>query len=71
MRGTNLALSPRVRQTIEKALEIRIAMRQHVDAFTGGKPREVMLDRSNFIEHPMNCGIVHLHAGMMGAPLRK
>jgi hypothetical protein len=41
-----------VRQTVEKALEIRIAMRRHVDAFTDDQPHEVMLDRWNFIEEP-------------------
>ena len=52
MRGANLAFSPCVRQTVQKAIEIRIAMREHVDAFTRGEPGEVMLDRSNFIEEP-------------------
>ena len=52
MRGAHLARSPRVRQTVEKTLEIRIAMRKHVDGFTGGEPGEVMLNRANFIEEP-------------------
>src|SRR3954466_14125777 len=49
MRWAHLARSPRVRQTVEESLEIRIAMREHVDAFTGGEPGEMMLDGSNFI----------------------
>ena len=52
MRGADLAVSPRVRQTLQKAIEIRIAMREHVDALARGEPGEMMLNRSNFIEEP-------------------
>jgi hypothetical protein len=50
MRGANLAISPGVRQTFHEAIEIRMAVREHVDAFTRGQAGEMMLDRSNFIE---------------------
>src|SRR5437867_2655827 len=50
MRGANLAVSPGMRQTFHEAIEIRIAVREHVDAFAGGQSGEMMLDRSNFVE---------------------
>ena len=50
MRGANLAVSPGVRQTFHEAIEIRMAVREHVDALARGQAGEMMLDRSNFIE---------------------
>jgi hypothetical protein len=50
MRGANFAVSPGVRQTLQKAIEIRIAVREHVDAFACCESGEMMLDCSNFIE---------------------
>ena len=52
MRGADLAVSPGVRQTFHEAIEIRMAVREHVDAFARGQAGEMMLDRSNFIEEP-------------------
>ena len=52
MRGPDLTVSPRVCQTFQKAIEIGIAVRQHMHAFAGGEPGEVMLDGPNFIEEP-------------------
>ena len=52
MRGAHLAGSPRVRQTVEKALEIRVTMREYVDRFTRGEAGQMMLHRSNLIEEP-------------------
>jgi hypothetical protein len=66
MRRADLARSPRVRQAIEKALEIRIAMREHMDGFTGGEAGEVMLHRSNFIEEPQ--GIQRTEDGAQPIP---
>ncbi|MEO8564711.1 MAG: hypothetical protein ABI601_21750 [bacterium] len=34
-----------MRQTVEKAIEIRVAMRKHLDGFAGGEPGQVMLNR--------------------------
>jgi len=50
MRGADVAVSPGVRQTFHEAIEIRMAVREHVDAFARGQSGEMMLDRSNFIE---------------------
>src|SRR5438034_8022626 len=50
MCGADLAVSPGVRQTFHEAIEIRMAVREHVDAFACGQSGEMMLDRSNFIE---------------------
>jgi hypothetical protein len=50
MRGADLAVSPGVRQTFHEAIEIRMAVREHVDAFARGQSGEMMLDRSNFID---------------------
>ena len=45
MRGSHLAVSPGVRQTFHEAIEIRIATREHVDAFAGGQSGKMVLDR--------------------------
>jgi hypothetical protein len=50
MRGLDLAVFPGVRQTFHEAIEIRMAVREHVDAVARGQAREMMLDGSNFIE---------------------
>ena len=50
MCGADFAVSPGVRQTFHEAIEIRMAVREHVDAFTRGQVGEMMLNRSNFIE---------------------
>jgi len=52
MRGADLTVSPRVRQTLQKAIKIRISVREHVDAFARGERGEMMLNGSNFIEQP-------------------
>ncbi len=52
MRGADLAVSPGMCQTLQKKIEIGIAVREHVDPFAGGEPGEVVLDRSDFIEEP-------------------
>ena len=52
MRGADLAVSPGVRQTLQKTLEIGIAVREHVDVVARGEAGEMMLNRSNFIEEP-------------------
>jgi hypothetical protein len=52
MRGPDFAVSPGMRQASHKEIEVRIAVRQRVDAFAGGESGKMMLDRSNFIEQP-------------------
>jgi hypothetical protein len=50
MGGADFSFSPRMRQALQKAIEIRIPVRQHVDAFARGESGEMMLNGSNFIE---------------------
>ena len=48
--GADLPVSPRIRQTLQEAIEISIPVRQRVDAFARGESGEMMLNGSNFIE---------------------
>ena len=50
MGRADLTVSPRVRQTLQECLEIRIPVRKHVDVLAGSERREVVLNGSNLIE---------------------
>lgn len=50
MRGPDLAVPPRMRQTLQKAIEVRIAVRQHVDVLAGREGGEMLLHGANLVE---------------------
>lgn len=50
MRRADLPVSPRVRETLQECLEIRIPVRKHVDMLARCERREMVLNGSNLIE---------------------
>lgn len=58
MRRAHLTLPPGVRETLQKAIEIGVAMWKQVNAFARGQCSKVVLDRPNLIEESerIECG---------------